>query len=107
MINLKNLSLTEERENNMKYFLFISFHSGLGHNALYNSLFTLRESLEQLVDDEELDKDFEEIPTVEDLKNHFLSRDDFWGGLSNGTYFHIQEATDEYVLGFSGKELVR
>lgn len=90
----------------MKYFLFISFDSGLDHNALYGSLLAVRESLEQLVSEEELDTELEEIPTVDDLKKYFELHDDFYGGLSNGDWFHIQEATDEYVLRAFKKEKV-
>lgn len=90
----------------MKYFLFISFHSGLDHNALYGSLLAVQESLEQLVDEEELDRDCEEIPKVKDLENHFVLNDDFYGRLSNGTWFHIQETSDENILRLCGKETV-
>ena len=82
----------------MKYFLFISFRIGLDHNALYGSLSALRDSLEQLVYEENLDIEFEEIPQVEELRKHFDSHDDFYGGLSNGTWFHIQETTDESIM---------
>ena len=44
--------------NEMKYFLFVSFNSGLNHNALYDSLLAVCESLEQLVDEEGLDRRF-------------------------------------------------
>ena len=77
----------------MQYFLFISFSSGLNHNALYESLIAVRESLEQLVDEEGLNRKFEEIPRVGELEKHFDGlHDDYYAGLSNGTWFHIQEA---------------
>lgn len=90
----------------MKYFLFVSFRIELDHNALYGSLSALRESLEQLVYEENLDIEFEEIPQVEDLKKHFSFHDDFYGGLSNGTWFHIQETRDENILKTFEKETV-
>lgn len=89
----------------MKYFLFISFRSGLVHNVLYESLLAVRESLRQLVDEENLVVDSEELPEAEDLKNHFASNDYFCGALSNGTWFHIQETPDENIERFFRKEL--
>ena len=73
----------------MKYFLFVSFNSRLNHNALYDSLIAVQESLEQLVEGENL--------SVEDLDKHFVVHDDYYGGLSNGTWFHIQETSDENI----------
>ena len=90
----------------MKYFLFISFSSSLCHNALYDSLLAIRESLEQLVDEEGLDRRHEEIPKEEDLEKHFRFNDDFTGYLSNETWFHIQETSDENIRRTLGKELV-
>ena len=81
----------------MKYFLFVSFNSGFNHNALYDSLIAVQESLEQLVEGENLNLKFEEIPSAEDLDKHFVVYDDYYGGLSNGTWFHIQETSDENI----------
>lgn len=91
----------------MKYFLFISFDSGLNHNALYESLLAVRESLEQLVDEEGLEREDEEIPELEDLEKHFGFNDDFCGGISNGTWFHIQEVPDENILRVFKTEVVK
>lgn len=91
----------------MKYFFFISFNSGLCHNALYDSLLAVRESLEQLVDEEGLDRRYEEIPKEEDLEKHFSSSDDFTGYLSNETWFHIQETSDESIRRTLGRILVQ
>ena len=55
----------------MKYFLFVSFNSSLNHNALYDSLIAVQESLEQLVEGENLNLKFEEIPSAEELDKHF------------------------------------
>ncbi|HBR15011.1 MAG TPA: hypothetical protein DD723_05655 [Candidatus Omnitrophica bacterium] len=90
----------------MKYFLFISFNSGLNHNALYESLIAVRESLEQLVVDEGLNVEAEGIPKAEDLIKHFELGDDYVGGLSNGDWFHIQETSDENIQKTLGKILV-
>ena len=75
----------------MKYLLFISFDSGLKHNAVYESLPIVRESLQQLVEEEELKIGHEEIPALLDLKKHLYFNDDYAGILSNGTWFHVQE----------------
>ena len=83
----------------MKYFLFVSFNTGLDHNALYGSLVAVRESLEQLATEEGLDETLEVIPKPGELEKHFESlKDDFYGGLSNGTWFHIQEVPEENIL---------
>lgn len=39
----------------MKYLLFISFDNGLLHNAIYNSLDNVFESVTQLIEEENLD----------------------------------------------------
>ena len=84
--------------NEMKYFLFVSFNSSLNHNALYDSLIAVQESLEQLVEGENLNLKFEEIPSAENLDKHFVVHEDYYGGLSNGTWFHIQQTTGENIL---------
>ncbi len=75
----------------MKYLLFICFASGLKHNAVYESLFVVQDSLKQLAEEEGLNVANEEIPIVADLEKHFDFNDDYNGVLSNGTWFHIQE----------------
>lgn len=77
----------------MKYLLFIYFNSGLKHNAVYESLFVVQDSLRQLTEEEGLNVVNEEIPTVADLEKLFYFNDDYNGVLSNGTWFHIQELT--------------
>lgn len=74
----------------MKYLLFISFSNGLMHNCIYNNLTGLCESLEQLVQEEELNLKMEEIPTPRGLKRHLSEHDDYIGKLTNNTWYHIQ-----------------
>lgn len=81
----------------MKYLLFISFNSGLKHNAVYESLPVIHDSLEQLVE-EELNIDKEEIPSLTDLEKHLNFNDDYSKILSNGTWFHIQELSDKNYI---------
>lgn len=83
----------------MKYLLFICFVSGLKHNALYESLYAVQDSLTQLAEEEGLNVTNEEIPTITDLEKHFYFNDDYSGGLSNGTWFHIQELTVRNYIG--------
>lgn len=82
----------------MKYLLFISFNPGLKHNAVYETLSVVRESLEQLVEDEGLNIINEKIPTPTDLEKHFGFNDDYSDVLSNGTWFHIQELSDRNYI---------
>ena len=88
----------------MKYLLFISFNSGLKHNAVYETLPIVRESLQQLVEEEELNIDYEEIPTLVVLEKHLCFNDDYEGIFSNGTWFHIQElSVRNYIQGGTKK----
>ncbi len=83
----------------MKYLLFICFASGLKHNAVYESLSVVQDSLSQLAEEERLNVVNEEIPTVSDLEKNFYFNDDYNGILSNGTWFHIQELTVRNYIG--------
>ena len=48
--------------------------------------------------EEGLDIEFEEIPRAGELEKYFDGlNDDYYGGLSNGTWFHIQESLYEYT----------
>ena len=78
----------------MKYLLFISYSSGLKHNAVYENLFILQDSIIQLAEEEELEVEAEKIPSFDELKDHFKKEDDFCHILSNGTWFHIQEFSE-------------
>lgn len=78
----------------MPYLLFIRFDSGLRHNAVYEDLHILHESILQLVEEEKLNDQKEGIPTLTDLENHLEKEDDFYMLLSNGTWFHIQELSE-------------
>lgn len=74
----------------MKYLFFISFDNGLLHNAIYNSLDNVFESVTQLIEEENLDAKKETVPTPDDLKKHLDEHDDYSGQISNGTWYHIQ-----------------
>ncbi len=91
----------------MKYLLFISFNSRLKHNAVYETLSIVRESLEQLVEEEELNIDHEEIPLLVDLEKHLCFNDDYEGILSNGTWFHIQELSVRNYIRDDAKQKLR
>jgi len=67
--------------------LFINYNSGLKHNAIYENLQNIYESIEQLRLEENLS---EEIPTVEFLKTYLENEDDYLHTFSNNTWFHIQ-----------------
>lgn len=82
----------------MKYLLFISFNSGLKHNAVYESLPIVRESLQQLVGEEGLNSRSEYLSGARDLEKHLFSNDDYEGCLSNGTWFHIQKLCDKNYI---------
>ena len=84
----------------MKYLLFICFASGLKHNAVYDDLFVVQDSLTQLAEEEGLNVNNEEIAKKIDIEKHFAFNDDYTGILSNGTWFHIQELTvRNYISG--------
>jgi len=74
----------------MNYFLFVNFNSGLMHNAVYEKLEHVLESVERLVEDEKLDVKIEEIPNITELKKCLNKNDDYLGYLSNGAWYHIQ-----------------
>lgn len=77
----------------MKYLLFISFSNGLKHNAVYENLAILHESINQLIDEENLNVQQEIIPSFSELSNHFKNDEEYFHPLSDGTWFHIQELT--------------
>lgn len=74
----------------MKYLLFINFSSGLKHNNQYNTLNEICESVQQLIEDENLDIKKEDLPSFDKLKIHLEDNDDYFGQISNGTWYHIQ-----------------
>lgn len=74
----------------MKFLLFINFDSGLMHNAIHEKLEHVLESVEQLIENEGLDIENENLPSISELKERLNKDDDFCGYLSNGTRFHIQ-----------------
>jgi len=74
----------------MKYLLFVNFNSGLMHNNIYDELGDIRESIEQLVSEEELEITRESIPTADGIKKYLEKSDDYFGQLSSGTWYHIQ-----------------
>ena len=82
----------------MKYLLFISFNSGLKHNAVYENLAILHESINQLVEEEKLIAKKEKMPSFSELENHFKSEEDFFHSLSNGTWFHTQELSERNFI---------
>jgi len=82
----------------MKYLLFISYSNGLMHNALYENMFILHDSIIQLVEEEELDIQKEQIPILEELIQNFKNEDDFSQVLSIGTWYHIQELTERNII---------
>ena len=82
----------------MKHILFIYYNSGLMHNAVYESLFILQDSIIQLTEEEKLNIKVEGIPSLDGLKEHFKKEDDFYKILSNGTWFHIQELSERNYI---------
>ena len=74
----------------MKYLLFTNFSTGLKHNSEYNSLKAVYESIQQLVEDENLDIKAEMPQYIEEIEKHLDENDDYVGQLSNGTWYHIQ-----------------
>ena len=82
----------------MKYLLFIYFNSGLKHNAVYQNLSILHESIEQLIEEEELNIKEVKIISFSELENYFKNEEDFSYQLSNGTWFHIQELTERNYI---------
>ncbi len=88
----------------MKYLLFIHFNSDLNHNAVYENLSILHESILQLVEEEKLNIVNEKIPSILELENHFKNEDDFLKELSNGSWFHLQELSKRNYIADSKKE---
>ncbi len=60
------------------------------HNSEYNALDEACESVEQLIQDENLDIQKENTPCVDSVKKYLENNDDYFGQLSNGTWYHIQ-----------------
>jgi hypothetical protein len=69
------------------YLLFISYNSGLMHNAFYETFEEVYESIEQLIEEENLS---DKLPPMNDLQHKLVDNDDFCLILSNGTWFHLQ-----------------
>ena len=74
----------------MKYLLFVKFNNGLMHNTFHNKLDEVLESVKQLVVDEKLGNEIKELPNIHNLRKHLNWSDDYFGQLSNDTWFHIQ-----------------
>ena len=74
----------------MRFLLFVNFNTGWMHNAVYEKLEHVLESVEQLVEEEDLNIKEERLLNIAALKKHLNENDDFCGQLSNGTWFHIQ-----------------
>lgn len=87
----------------MKYLLFIHFNSGLNHNAVYEDVSILHESILQLVEEEGLNIEDAATPSIAELENHFGNDDDFFKNLSNGTWFHVQELSTRNYIGYTKK----
>ncbi|PJB00162.1 MAG: hypothetical protein CO128_01320 [Ignavibacteriales bacterium CG_4_9_14_3_um_filter_30_11] len=86
--------------------MFISFNSGLKHNAVYENLAILHESILQLIDEENLKLEMEKIPSVSELEKHFQNEEDFYKQFSNGTWLHLQELSKRNYIAESKKEFV-
>ncbi len=69
------------------YLLFISYNSGLMHNATYETLEEVYESIEQLVAEGNVS---DRLLSIEDLQNQLTENDDFRLMFSNQTWFHLQ-----------------
>ena len=74
----------------MNYFLFVNFNNGLMHNAVHEKLEHVLESIEQLIENEDLDIKSEKILNIKELKEYLNKNDDYLGQLSNGAWYHIQ-----------------
>lgn len=74
----------------MNYLFFVSFNTGLLHNACHTTLEAIRESVVQLINDENTKLENGTLPSVNELKKYLNDNDDYTGHLSNGTWFHIQ-----------------
>ncbi|MEY4904714.1 MAG: hypothetical protein RLZZ292_2529 [Bacteroidota bacterium] len=69
------------------YLFFISYNSGLMHNALYETFEEVYESIEQLITEEELP---DKLLPGNDLQQYLSENDDFRLDFSNGTWCHLQ-----------------
>lgn len=74
----------------MNYLFFVKFNAGLMHNAAYEKLEHVLESVEQLVKSENLNIKNEKIPNITEFKECLNKNDDYFKQLSNGTWYHIQ-----------------
>jgi hypothetical protein len=82
----------------MKYLLFISYESGLMHNAVYENLPILHDSVNQLAEEENLNLKSESLPSLNELEKHFMKNEDYFNSLSNETWYHIQEFTERNYI---------
>ena len=53
----------------MNYLFFVSFNTGLLHNACHTTLEAIRESVVQLINDENTKLENGTLPSVNELKN--------------------------------------
>ena len=60
------------------------------HNAIYKKLEDILESIRELIQDEGLDLKSENILNIAELKEYLNKYDDYFGQLSNDTWYHIQ-----------------
>lgn len=90
----------------MKYLLFIHYNFGLKHNAVYENISILHESILQLLEEENIKLEKEKIPSVSELEKHFQNEEDFYKQFSNGTWFHLQELSERNYIAESKKEFV-
>jgi hypothetical protein len=74
----------------MKYLLFISSHNRLLHNAVYDTIEAVAESIAQLAKEEDTTFSDGRPLSTQELKDHLMSEDDFVGHLANGTRYHVQ-----------------
>jgi hypothetical protein len=63
------------------------------HNAVYMNLNSLKQSIQQLIEDENLNNTDKTI-SVTALRKHFKKEDDYYQILSNGTWLHIMELNE-------------
>ncbi|MBS4027935.1 MAG: hypothetical protein KGZ58_04775 [Ignavibacteriales bacterium] len=78
----------------MKYLLFISFPNGLMHNALYENLFIVQDSIVQLAEEDGYKIDVDNIPLTSKFEEHFKQNDDFFFELTTGVWFHLQQLSE-------------
>lgn len=82
----------------MNYLLFVSFNTGLLHNAFYTTLEAVRESVEQLIDDDGATPEDGKLLSLCELKEHLNTHDNYTGYLSNSTWFHIQPQDTSVIV---------